>query len=190
MLSEQNNLKIQEKSIESVSKQIEDLQNQIEAEKEKFKNLRGEDLERAMLELNEQVNKRIYELGDREESQQVRTLTIGCGGAEYTHCETCKENCHDPCNCIHFFTSRCTIYPVFGSDCEKCGHQKNKHSRDKLDIFWIIKIKAIDSDEINKTKLENERREHELKANIREEIATKMNIEKMIDNFQKNVENL
>jgi len=31
MLSEQNNLKIQEKSIESVSKQIEDLQNQIEA---------------------------------------------------------------------------------------------------------------------------------------------------------------
>lgn len=56
--------------------------------------------------------------------------------------------------------------------------------------FGFIKIKAIDSDEINKTKLENERREHELKANIREEIATKMNIEKMIDNFQKNVENL
>ena len=114
MLSEQNNLKIQEKSIESVSKQIEDLQNQIEAEKEKFKNLRGEDLKRAMLELNEQVNR-----------------------AEYTHCETCKENCRDPCGCCRFFTWRCTIYPIFGSDCEKCGHQKNKHSRDKLDIFWI-----------------------------------------------------
>ena len=191
MLSEQNNLKIQEKSIESVNKQIEDLQNQIEAEKAKFKNLKGKDLEKAMLELNEQVNKRIYELGHREESQQVRTLKIGCSGEEYSHCETCKENCHDPCDCFHFFTSRCTIYPVFGSDCEKCGHPKSEHSRDKYRYTYeYIKIKAIDSDEINKTKLEKERKEQELKENIREENAKKTNIEKMIDNLQKNVEKL
>ena len=131
LLSQQNNLKEQEKTIEAKNNEIIELEKKIEFEKEKFKNLRGKELEKAMADLNEEVSKRIYELGNKEERQQVRTLAIGSSGEEYTHCEICKENCHDPCDCIHFFTSRCTIYPIIGNECERCGHLKEDHSRDK-----------------------------------------------------------
>jgi chromosome segregation ATPase len=191
LLSQQNNLKEQEKNIEIKSKEINELEQKIEFEREKFKNLRGKDLEKALNDLNEEVSRRIYELGNKEERQQIRTLKEGSSGEEYSHCRICKENCHDPCDCIHFFTSRCTIYPVFGSDCERCGHPKDDHSRDKYRYcFEYINVKSINEDEIKKTKLEKQRREQQIKESMNAENNKKTNIENMIETLQDQINDL
>ena len=191
LLCQQNNLKEQEKNIEIKSKEINELEQKIEFEREKFKNLRGKDLEKAMNDLNEEVSRRIYELGNKEEKQQIRTIKPGNSGEEYTHCQICKENCHDPCDCIHFFTSRCTVYPIIGDECEKCGHLKKNHTRDNYRYCYeYINVKSINSDEINKAKLEKQRREKQIKESMQEENNKKTNIEKMIETLQNQINDL
>ncbi len=48
-------------------------------------------------------------------------------GGEHTYCKYCKNNCHDPCDCIGSFVNRCCIFSIFGNSCEECGHSKNYH---------------------------------------------------------------
>lgn len=100
-----------------------------------------------MNDLNEEISKKLYDIGNREEKQKVKTLGEGPEREEYTHWEECQENCHDPCDCMHLFTSRCAIYSVFGSECEKCGYLKERHSKDKYRYkYEYINVKYIDSD--------------------------------------------
>ena len=47
---------------------------------------------------------------------------------EHTYCTSCKKNCHEYCDCIGSFVNRCTIFPVFGDCCDKCGHYKSCHT--------------------------------------------------------------
>ena len=144
-----------------------------------------------MNDLNEEISKKLYDIGNREEKQKVKTLTKGCEGEEYTHCEECKENCHDPFDCIHLLTSRCTIYPVFGSECEKCGHLKERHSRDKYRYkYEYINVKDIDSDKIEKTTMEKIRRENEIKRDMQEENIKKTNIERIVTSLKNNIDEL
>ena len=128
LIVEQGNLKEKEKSIQDVDIQINRLEEKIKDEQEKFKSLRGAELENAINDLNDEINERLNDIESKEERKQIRTLAEGKPKEEYTHCEECKENCHDPCDCVHLFTSRCTIYPVFGDECERCGHPKKRHN--------------------------------------------------------------
>ena len=190
LLTEQNNLKEKEKSIEDVKKQINEIEKKINVEKQKFKSLKGKDLEKAMLELNEEINRKLYEIGNKKTKQKVKKLKEG-SDEEYTHCQQCEENCHDPCDCIHLFTSRCTIYPVFGSDCEKCGHSKDRHTRDKFHyVYEYIDIQTIDTNEIDKAKKEKEQRENELRRNLNEENNKKTYIEQIIADLEKSINEL
>ena len=191
LLLEQSNLKEKEKNIEEVKKQINEIEKKIEDEKNKFKNLKGKDLEKAMLQLNEEINQKLYEIGNRKEKKKVKKLKVGYGGNEYTHCQICKENCHNPCDCIHFFTSRCTIYPVFGTKCEKCGHEKENHIRDQYHyIIDYIDINVVDSDEIDKAKKEKEMREEELKRGINETNNQMTYIQQIIADLEKSINEL
>ena len=191
LLSEQGNLKEKEKVIEKVNSQINESEQKIKAERQKFKSLKGSQLEKAMNDLNEEISRRIYEIGNREQKQQVRTLAEGCEGSEYTHCQQCKENCHDPCDCIHLFTSRCTIYPVFGSACERCGHDKDRHKRDRYRYkYEYINVKVIDSDEIQRAKEEKMRRQEEINKNINQENIKKNSIERSLENLEKTISEL
>lgn len=48
-----------------------------------------------------------------------------------TCCTICKRNCHSPCDCFLRSLTRCYIFPVFGNNCEICGHLKKYHSQDR-----------------------------------------------------------
>ena len=191
LLLEQGNLKEKEKIIESVNNQINQSEQEIKEQKEKFKSLKGNELEKAMNDLNEEISRRIYEIGNRKQKQKVRTLGEGSSGYEYTHCEDCKENCHDPCDCIHLWTTRCTIYPVFGSECEKCGHDKSRHTRDKYRYkYEYIDVNVIDSDEINKAKEEKKQKEAEINKNLDQERMKKNSIERSLESLEKTISEL
>ena len=191
LLLEQGNLKEKEKIIESVNNQINQSEQKIKEQKEKFKSLKGNELEKAMNDLNEEISRRIYEIGNRKQKQKVRTLGEGSSGYEYTHCEACKENCHDPCDCIHLWTTRCTIYPYFGSECEKCGHDKSRHTRDKYRYkYEYIDVNVIDSDEINKAKEEKKQKEAEINKNLDQERMKKNSIERSLESLEKTISEL
>ena len=183
--------KEKEKAIESVNIQINESERKIKEQQEKFKTLKGKDLEKAMNDLNEEISRRIYEIGNREENQRVKTLAPGTEGLEYAHCEECKENCHDPCDCFHLFTTRCCIYPVFGSECEKCGHEKSIHHRDNYRYkYEYIKVKTINSDEIRKAQEEQKRREEEIHRNLNQEKIKQNSIERSLENLNNSISEL
>ena len=46
---------------------------------------------------------------------------------EHTICTYCKKNCHEYCSCIGGLVNRCKVFPIFGNDCEECGHDKSWH---------------------------------------------------------------
>ena len=191
LLLEQGNLKEKEKVIQNVSTQILQAEQKIRVEREKFKSLKGSELEKAMNDLNEEISKRIYEIGNKEQKKQVRTLAEGVKGSEYTHCQECKENCHDPCDCIHLFTNRCTIYPIIGSKCERCGHEKKRHTRDNFRYkYEYINVKAIDSDEIQRAKEERRRRQEQISRDINQEKMKKDNIQTCLENLEKTISEL
>lgn len=191
LLLEQGNLKEKEKQLQKVNNQINECEQKIKEEREKFKSLKGNELEKAMNDLNEEISRRMYKIGNREQKQQVKTLGEGSSGFIYTHCEECKENCHDPCDCFHLWTTRCTVYPVFGSECEKCGHEKSRHTRDKFRYkYEYINVKVIDSDEIKRAKEEKERRQQEISQNLNNERMKKNSIERSLENLEKTIEEL
>ena len=191
LLLEQGNLKDKEKELQNVNEQINRCEQNIKEQREKFKSLKGSELEKAMNDLNDEISKRIYEIGNREQKKKIKTLGEGTSGYEYNHCEECQENCHDPCDCIHLFTSRCTIYPVFGSECEKCGHEKSRHTRDKYRYrYEYINVKVIDSDEMQKAKEEKLRRQEEISQNLNQERMKKNSIERSLENLEKTIDEL
>ena len=191
LLLEQGNLKEKEKAIQSVNEQINEAERKIKEEREKFKTLKGSELERAMNDLNDEISRRIYEIGNKETQKQIKKLAPGCEGYEYTHCEECEENCHDPCDCIHLFTSRCTIYPIFSSVCEKCGHDKSQHSRDKFRYKYdYISVKVVDSDAIQRANDEKIRKQEEINNNINKERMKKNSIERSLENLDKTISEL
>ena len=65
-------------------------------------------------------------LDNQYEEKTVRKLRYD--GGEHTYCNSCKRNCHEYCTCVGGFVDRCTIFPIFGNDCEKCGHHKSSHT--------------------------------------------------------------
>jgi len=191
LLLEQGNLKDKEKIIENVNEQIKQSELKIKEQKEKFKTLKGNELEKAMNDLNEEISKSLYEIGNKKQKKRVKTLAEGSSGYEYTHCEACKENCHDPCDCIHLWTSRCTIYPYFGSECEKCGHDKSRHSRDKYRYTYeYIDVNVIDSNEVEKAREEKERKKEEISKNLDQERMKKNSIERSLENLEKTISEL
>ena len=191
LLLEQGNLKEKEKQLQNVNNQINKCEQKIKEQREKFKSLKGSELEKAMNDLNEEISRRMYDIGNREQKKQIKTLGEGTSGFEYNHCEECKENCHDPCDCFHLWTTRCNIYPIFGSDCEKCGHEKSRHTRDKYRYkYEYINVKVIDSEEIQRAKEEKERRQQEISQNLNNERMKKNSIERSLENLEKTIDEL
>ena len=188
LIVEQGNLKEKEKSIQDVDIQINRLEEKIKDEQEKFKSLRGAELENAINDLNDEINERLNDIESKEERKQIRTLAEGKPKEEYTHCEECKENCHDPCDCVHLFTSRCTIYPVFGDECERCGHPKKRHTRDKFRyIYEYISVKSFDEGKIKDAKKTQLNRQRNLNDELSKEQSKKLAIEQSLNNLNQSI---
>lgn len=77
----------------------------------------------------------------------------------YTHCDQCKENCDNPCECLYIFAGRCKNFPIFGNSCEKCGHTKKVHEQENNHyIYEEIELSDNTSEEKN---ILNEQKERE-----------------------------
>ena len=59
------------------------------------------------------------------------TLKIDNDGNKYTHCNICKKNCHNPCDCNFQTFDYCSIYTFFKKKCKICGCNKSDHQQDQ-----------------------------------------------------------
>ena len=135
IISNFKTLKIQNKKIYTLEKQINEYENKIENINNKiyskdsqidninyYINLYNDELS----ELENQHNKIMYDLDNQYETITKRTLDSS--SYKHTYCSDCKRNCHEYCDCFGSFLKRCKVFPVFGDDCERCGHRKYYHS--------------------------------------------------------------
>ena len=92
----------------------------------------------------------------------------------YTYCGLCKENCHNPCDCWFAATTRCKIYPVFCSECERCGHPKKVHKQENFHYIYE-EVEVAENTEKEKGELTEEKERENAKLNER---IKKLNQEK------------
>ena len=94
-------------------------------------------------------------------------------GGNHTYCTSCKRNCHENCDCFGSLLNRCYIFPVFGSYCQNCGHDKSchtLHSSYKY-VTETTTVKVDNYDKIRKTEDKYWDEYHR----INDEYNTKMN---------------
>ena len=59
--------------------------------------------------------------------EDIENRVLEYSSSEHTYCHSCKKNCHEYCDCFGFLVDRCSIIPIFGDYCNKCGHNKSCH---------------------------------------------------------------
>ena len=178
---EQSNLKKKEKSLNEMNLKIMDMENQVKTLQDKIiaidiKNQKArKEYEGELRKLNESFNKKLNELSNKKYKGKIKVLEPD-QKYEYTYCNQCKENCHNPCDCRLHNTSRCKIFPVFGRNCEKCGHFKEVHKQNHYHYIYIEEelTENID-DEKNSLKEENEKLRIEEQKNIPDNFQKQLN---------------
>jgi len=167
LIIEQNNLKALEKAIIEGDLKIKDSEYKIKTLKQKSTSLSQGDLEDELRKLNEELSKNLDDLNNRKRIEKKREK-VPDANSKYTICNQCKENCHDPCDCYLSWATRCTIYPYFGDECEKCGHSKKVHQQDYYHYVVVEETIAEDTsslqsdlkkkNEIEKAKIEERKK--------------------------------
>ena len=100
---------------------------------------------------------------DNTEIYYEKTLKYSANN-RYNHCDYCKSNCHDPCDCFGNTFGRCMKFPIFYILCEECGHPKDQH---KIDNYYYYTEKK-------ERKNKNNSNYHEIqKEKLSEEINRK-----------------
>ncbi len=200
LLIEQKNLESKEKQIEVNTNEIIKLNKEISEIKEKIKNLKPEERERMLLELEKKVNQKISELSNQTEIITRKELQYYDGTT--THCNKCKRNCHYDCDCLgKFLFGRCTVFSQhFFSEntCDVCGCVKSEHGQDSY-FYQIVEIRMQkdNKDEIESEKMKTDREkeiiEQKLQKEKREKEETDMTLQRLYlnkENLEKTKENL
>ena len=130
IISNKNNLKYYKERLPQIDrnknesiKKKNDLEYKIRTKENALNNIKA--LDTQLVQLEQEHNKRIKELDDETETYIEQELESS--SSIHTCCDYCKKNCHHYCDCFGYYISRCTIFPVFGNDCDKCGHAKYWH---------------------------------------------------------------
>ena len=137
---------------------IPEIDNEINEQERKLKDIRykisskqleidgvyipDKDYSLSLIKLDRDLQIKILE--NQYEEKTVRKLKYV--GGDHTYCNYCESNCHEYCYCIGSFVDRCKIFPIFGNDCEMCGHHKSRHTLHSS-YKWV--------DEIEKNKINN-----------------------------------
>ena len=106
----------------------------------------------------------------------------------YNHCDSCKRNCHDICDCIGINLDRCKRYNLGiyeDKRCDECGCLKEKH---KIDHYYWVK-KPINIKINNVQQIKEEKGKETYLEEINQKKIDKSNIEKQINelNYNKNI---
>ena len=108
------------------------------------------------------MNQRINQLKSQKETVIKKNLNYWNNIT--THCDTCKKNCHEYCDCSFSSFGRCRVfnYNVFSeNDCDICGCVKSNHRQDNYHYIYEEISKTKDNSEIEnqeKERYEKEKR--------------------------------
>jgi hypothetical protein len=179
LLMEQTNLQERAKNIIETNKNFEDMIKKINNFENESKNLNPKELKKKIEELNNEIKNKInilnkeiiVEYGNSCEPSDYHT---------YTHCDSCKRNCHDYCDCFGNNFGRCKRFTwgIFeNKKCDVCGCLKEKH---KIDNYHWIK-KYINKKKNNKKQIQGEEEKQNILEEINKEKNSKSNLENQIN---------
>jgi len=180
LLMKQTNLQEKEKNINIINKKIEDLQIKIKNFEDECKNLSPEEIEKKLEELNNEINNKINNINIETIDEYVNLCEYN-DLKIYTHCDSCKRNCHDICDCIGNNLDKCKRFN-FGiyedKRCDECGCLKEKHKQDHY--HWVKKPmnKKIE----NAHKIKEEKEKEKYLEEINQKKNDKSNFEELIHN--------
>ena len=162
LMVEQKNLTKKEDLIIQNTREIQDLDKDLEKNKEIIKNAKPELKEKLLFELEQKCNNMINKLNNQP--QQISKQVLKYWNGTTTHCDSCKRNCHEPCDCIGSSLGRCSVFEIklFSENiCEVCGCVKSEHHQDHY--YYTFEEQNIPSD--NKENLLKEKNKTEKEKN-------------------------
>lgn len=150
IMKEQKNLKLKQEFFEKKEHQIEMINEKIENTKITLRNTDPEEQKKRLREI-------FNDIQDLRNGKidQIK-IELEEADKEYTYCNTCKKNCHNPCNCWFTSFTRCKIFKIKGclgilqeeNLCEKCGCGKSKHRMSKH--HYVSKIQQVSANKDDK----------------------------------------
>ena len=178
LLNEQDHLQNKEKIINETSNKISIMETKI-GELEKMMNtLNPNELEKKIRELNEELNNKLCTLNKETETKQIKTLKLDKDD-KYTHCESCKKNCHKPCDCRFKVFGRCTIFTFFGKKCDICGCPKSDHAQDNYYYTYECIVTSKDNQQQKQQELEeSEKKKKKILEEMNKKSKDKGNLQK------------
>lgn len=186
LMAENRNLKEKEKKIIEIESKIKEMILTIKNEEVKTAKLKGKDLENALKKLTDDLEGQLNELKNKKVPYKERVLDAD-SKAKHTYCNECKENCHSPCYCwFDFVFRRCTIYPIIGTKCECCGHEKCVHENGYKKYIWKTKEIGIEDNQmIEKIQQESTQKQNNLKQQIENDKKERNSLEEAIYQLNK-----
>ena len=181
LMMEQGNLNLKIAKIEEISSKISDMELRIKNFENDSKTLNASELEKKLSQLNEELNEKLNDLNSEIEEQFISSCEYGGDYYSFTHCDNCKRNCHNYCDCNFSSFGRCKVftYGILSEKiCEECNCPKTAH---KMDNYHWVKNR-ITSKKDNSLKIEEERKKNNLnKQRYLEEINLKKNTKNKLD---------
>jgi len=184
-----SNLEERKKKIKVISQNIEEMNEKVKYFENESKRLNPNQIESKLEKLNIDLNGKLNALNIGTIVEYVNSLEFS-DNYIYTHCDCCKRNCHDYCDCVFNSLGRCKAFN-FGifedKKCGICGCLKEKHKIDKY--HWIKKCVNINNVNDQKIKEEIEEREKKKKQYLEEKAKGKSNLDKKKNelNYIKNI---
>ena len=190
LLVKQDNLKLKEKAINEVNIKIREIEYKIRSIEEKKETLKPDEYERELRKLNQELNKNINELSHKKRIEKKKELQADSNNL-YTHCDECKENCHNPCDCWFSQASRCKIFYWVSQTCEKCGHSKRVHRQEYFHYVYIeVEVQENTKDQQNTLKNELSEKERKINERINQQNNEKNSLQRQINELKYNKEDL
>ena len=184
IINEKNKISEIEDKIKEYDSKINDIGYEINSKQLEIDNIYIPNKDYELSNLRSDRDNRIYQLENEYDEKYVRELEYD--GGNHTYCTNCKKNCHEYCDCFGQIFGSCTVFPFFGSYCEKCDHHKSNHclhsgskyidkyERTKRDNYWKIrkeedyyynKEREIESEYNEKIKLRDSKKDELNKLN-------------------------
>lgn len=190
LLVTQDNLKNKENIIIQQNNQIKDLEHKIRSIEEKKNQLKPEQYEKELRKLNNELDKNLNDLSHKKRIEKKKELKADSNN-QYTRCDECKENCHNPCDCWFSFTTRCKIYPCISNACEKCGHNKKVHRQEYYHYVYVdVEVSENTDSERNDLKNKNEEERKKIQQRIDEQNNETNSLARQINELKYNKEDL
>ena len=149
IIDEKEKLPPIENEINDIQEKIKDMDYHISNLRTSIDNIYIPDKEFLLKMIKNERDSKIHKLDNQYIENSY--IILENDGGNHTYCSSCKRNCHENCSCVGGFLNRCTMFPVFGNDCEVCGHDKSCHTLHSS-YKYVTKINRIKVD--NKYKIE------------------------------------